>query len=329
MFSVVENMNTIKSQFIFSISIQILIILLLSPLVNTLLKKLKAILQGRQGPPLMQSYYDLIKYFHKETVVSNQTTWLFFVTPFVVFSSTLLSGLLVPTFIDISPMSILGGIILLVYLFGLGRFFMAQAAMEPGGGFCGMASSREMMLAMLIEPVMLLSLFVLALMAGSTNFQDIISWTSGKNYSLLTPDYVLAVIGILIAGIAEMGRVPFDNPETHYELTMIHEGMLLEYSGKLLGLMFFSGWIKQFIIISLLANLLLPFGCSLLCSCIIGKFLIFIVKVFLVCIIVAFVETVIAKVRLFRVKDVLVTSFVVSIIALVINIQRSTGGFGL
>ena len=325
----VETMNIIKLQYIFSMSAQILVVLLLSPLVNTFLKKLKAILQNRKGPPLMQGYYDLIKYLYKETVISNQTTWLFFVTPFVVFSSMLVASLLVPTFINISSVSILGGIILLVYLFGLSRFFMAQAAMEPGGGFCAMASSREMMLSVLIEPVMLLSLFVLALMAHSTNFQDIINWTAGKNYFLFTPDYILAVIGILIAGIAEMGRIPFDNPETHYELTMIHEGMLLEYSGKLLGLMFFAGWIKQFIIISLLANLLFPFNCGLLCSCILGKFLIYMVKVFFVCIIVALVETLIAKVRLFRVKDILVASFVVSIIALVINIQRSIGGFGL
>ncbi|MBI3591090.1 MAG: NADH-quinone oxidoreductase subunit H [Candidatus Melainabacteria bacterium] len=324
-------MKIITLQTICLIILQLLVVLALSPFINTLMKKLKAILQSRQGPPLMQGYYDLLKYFHKETVVSNQTSWVFLVTPFIVFTSVLVASLIVPTFVTITQLYFLGGIILLIYLFGLGRFFMCSAAMEPGSGFCGMASSREMMLSMLIEPVMLLSLFVLTLMAGSTNLPVIVSWLSSQGINLFTPGYVLAAISLLIAGIAEMGRVPFDNPETHYELTMIHEGMLLEYSGKLLGLMFWASWIKQLLVISLLANLFFPWGYSLSLhwSNILPAFVFYLIKIFVVCIVVVLIETMIAKVRLFRVKDILVASFVISIIALVISIHKSTGGLSL
>ena len=231
----------------------------------------------------------------------------------------------------ITPLFILGGIVLFVYLLGLARFFMTQAAMEPGSGFCGMASSREMMLAMLIEPVFLLSLFVLALMAKSTNLPSIVNWLSMQGIHLFTPSYVLAVLALFIAGIAEIGRIPFDNPETHYELTMIHEGMLLEYSGKLLGMMVWASWIKQLLILSLLANFIFPWGYSASISMLTlfsGLFFYF-TKILIICLVVVLIETVIAKVRLFRVKDILIASFVISIIALVISISKDTGGLGL
>ena len=308
--------------------IQILLVLVLSPLINTLIKKLKALLQGRQGPPLMQGYYDLLKYFHKETVVSKQTSWLFLFTPFIFFTTALLASLVVPTFINITPLNIFGGVIFFVYILSLGRFFMALASMEPGSGFCGMASSREMMLALLIEPVMLLSLFVLVLMSGSINLQVIIDWLSDQGVSNFSPSYFLSMLALLVVVIAEMGRVPFDNPETHYELTMIHEGMLLEYSGKQLGLMFWGNWIKQVLVLSLVANLFFPHGISMMSQPInlLLGFMLYFCKLLVLCIVVALVETVFAKVRLFRVKDILVTSFVSTIIALVLFVKHKVGG---
>ena len=327
----VKVMNLFELKSVLLTSIQLLLVLALSPFINTVMKKLKALLQGRIGPPLMQGYYDLSKYFYKETVVSNQTSPVFLFTPFIVFSATLTASLLVPTYMTITPLFILGGIVLFVYLLGLARFFMTQAAMEPGSGFCGMASSREMMLAMLIEPVFLLSLFVLALMAKSTNLPSIVNWLSMQGIHLFTPSYVLAVLALFIAGIAEIGRIPFDNPETHYELTMIHEGMLLEYSGKLLGMMVWASWIKQLLILSLLANFIFPWGYSASISMLTlfsGLFFYF-TKILIICLVVVLIETVIAKVRLFRVKDILIASFVISIIALVISISKDTGGLGL
>lgn len=300
--------------------LQLGVALLLAPLVNMTLKKFKAFLQGRQGPPWLQGYYDLLKYFRKETVVSKETSWLFLATPIVVFVSICTASLIVPTFLLDSPLQLLGGLILLIYLLALGRFFTASAAMEPGSGFCGMASSREMMLASLIEPVMLLALFVIAILAGSTNlFSMMQTLTSGASI-WLSPAYLIALVALLTASVAEMGRVPFDNPETHYELTMIHEGMLLEYSGKPLGLMLWSAWVKQLLILSLCANLILPWGLYGWGSAehIALGFFFYLMKLLLLCGVIALVETVIAKVRLFRVKDILGAAFVLGMIALIL-----------
>lgn len=306
--------------------LQLAVGLLLAPLINMVMKKFKAFLQGRQGPPWLQGYYDLLKYFRKETVVSKETSWLFLATPFIVFVSICTASLIVPTFILNSPLQLLGGIILLVYLLGIGRFFTASAAMEPGSGFCGMASSREMMLASLIEPVMLLSLFVIAILAGSTNLFAMMKTVTSSDYVWFSPSYLIAVIALFTVSIAEMGRVPFDNPETHYELTMIHEGMLLEYSGKPLGLMFWSAWIKQLLILSLCANLIFPWGLYPWDSPehVILSFLFYLIKLLILCVAVAVVETSIAKVRLFRVKDILGAAFVLGLIALILT--SSLGG---
>ncbi len=308
--------------------LQVGFMLLLSPFINTLMKKMKAILQGRQGPPLMQGYYDLLKYFRKETVVSEQASWIFSITPLVVFSSTLVAALIIPTFFHVAAINFLGGIILLLYLLGLGRFFMVSAAMEPGGGFCGMASSREMMLSTLIEPVMLLSLFVFATMAQSSNLTSIMNWLSGQGLALITPGYIVAFLALMIVCIAEMGRVPFDNPETHYELTMIHEGMLLEYSGKPLGLMFWSSWMKQLLLLSLLASFIPPWKIVDFTSLqsILMAILLYLLKLLFLCLFVVLIETTIAKVRLFRVKDLLGASFVLAIIALILSVHQATAG---
>lgn len=308
--------------------IQILTVLILSPLFNTLMKKLKAILQGRNGPPLFQGYYDLIKYFHKETVISKQASWIFIATPYINLATVLVASLAVPTFYNIYSLNLLGGIIFLVYILGLSRFMTTVAVMEPGSGFCGMASSREMMLSALIEPVMLLALFVFVLMSGSTNLPNIINYFSNHTSYITYPSYLLAIFALLVAAIAEMGRVPFDNPETHYELTMIHEGLLLEYSGKELGLMFWSSWTKQLIILSLIANLLFPwsFVSSTLFTTYAYGFLFYLFKLIILCVLVVLIETVFAKVRLFRVKDILLTSFVIAIIALISLVKQSIGG---
>lgn len=296
-------------------------LLLLSPLVNMVMKKFKAFLQGRQGPPWLQGYYDLLKYFRKETVVSKQASWLFLITPIIVFASVCVASLIVPTFMLDSPFQALGGMILLVYLLGLGRFFMASAAMEPGSGFCGMASSREMMLSSLIEPVMLLSLFVIALIAGSTNLFSMMEKIASSGFLWFTPSYLIAIIALFIVGMAEMGRVPFDNPETHYELTMIHEGMLLEYSGKPLGMMFWASWTKHLLVLSLLANLIFPWGLSHLDTpaYLIPGFALYLAKILILCVMIALIETTIAKVRLFRVKDILGAAFVLGLIALILT----------
>ncbi len=300
--------------------------LALAPLVHMVLKKLKAFLQGRQGPPWLQGYYDLFKYFRKETVVSDQTSWLFLATPGIVFGCVCVAALLVPSFLSVTASQSLGDMIVLVYLLGLARFFTVSAAMEPGSGFCGMAGSREIMLASLIEPVLLLSLFVISLIAGSTNLFNIVGTLSQAQLACLSPAYLLAVIALFVACIAEMGRIPFDNPETHYELTMIHEGMLLEYSGKPLGLMFWAGWTKQLVVLSLVANLMFPWGIDAINGLpdIAQNLLAYFIKLLALCVIIALIETVVAKMRLFRVKDALGAAFVFGLLALILTAY--TGG---
>lgn len=304
---------------------QVSTLLLLSPLINSIIKKIKALLQGRKGIPLTQGYYDLIKYFYKESVISNQTSWIFLITPLILFSSTLLAGLFVPLFFEFKSINIVGEIIVFVYLLGLGRFFMSLAVMEAGSGFCGMASSREMMLAILIEPVLLLSLFVLSLLANSTQILTIINSISFHGLILPSISYVLAIISLLIVSMAEIGRIPFDNQETHYELTMIHEGMLLEYSGKQLGLMIWAGWLKQLIIISLISNLIFPWGITstFTLNSVLTGFIFYACKIVIFSIFIALIETIIAKVRLFRVKDILIASFAISVLALILIVQES------
>lgn len=319
-------MNASMKALLFLI-LQLTMLFTLAPLINMVMKKFKAMLQGRQGPPWLQGYYDLLKYFRKETVVSKETSWLFLAAPPIVLTTTAVAGLLVPTIIPYPALSGLGGIVLLVYLFGLGRFFMVSAAMEPGSGFAGMASSREMMLSSLIEPVMLLTLFVLVSMAGTSNLFEMTRYLSNGGLIWLSPSYALAISALFIVGIAEMGRVPFDNPETHYELTMIHEGMLLEYSGKPLGTMFWAAWIKQLVILSLIANLLFPWGFpqELTWQAVGLGFLFYLTKLILLCAMVALVETAVAKVRLFRVKDILGATFVLALIALILTTQHIGG----
>ncbi|MBI2996496.1 MAG: NADH-quinone oxidoreductase subunit H [Candidatus Melainabacteria bacterium] len=320
-------MNNTTLQYATLFLVHIGLLLILSPFINVYIKKIKAIIQGRVGPPLLQGYYDLAKYFHKETVVSKQTSWLFLATPLIVFSTTITAGLLIPTISSKEFMISLGGIILFIYLFGLGRFFMTSAALEPGSSFCSMASSRELMFATLIEPVILLPLFIFVCIYGTNSIFEIVNQLSNKGIALYTPPYILSLIAIFIASMAEMCRVPFDNPETHYELTMIHEGMLLEYSGKQLGIMFLSSWLKQLIIISLIANLLFPWYTTpgfTFVSLFIAA-VIYLLKVLAVSTIIAFVETTVAKVRLFRVRDILIAAFIMSIIALVINIYKGEG----
>lgn len=311
---------------LFSI-LQLAVLFALSPLINMVMKKFKAMLQGRQGPPWLQGYYDLLKYFRKETVVSKETSWLFLATPPIVLASTAAAGLVVPTFMLNPVLPGLGGMILLIYLFGMARFFTASAAMEPGSGFAGMASSREMMLSSLIEPVMLLALFVFVLLTGTSNLFEMTGHLSKGGMIWLSPSYGLALSALFIVGLAEMGRVPFDNPETHYELTMIHEGLLLEYSGKPLGTMFWAAWVKQLVVLSLIANLLFPWGfpAEMTWQALGLGFLFYMTKLIFLCALVALIETVIAKVRLFRVKDILGATFVLALIALILTTQHIGG----
>src|SRR5512143_190650 len=235
---------------------QFLIIIFFSPLVNGVIKKIKANMQGRKGPGVLQPYYDLLRLFKKDMVVSSVTSWVFTATPYVVFVSTIAAAMIVPVVTVKPAYSVMGDVIALIYIFALSRFFMALAGLDAGTAFGGEGSSREMTVAILVEPMMMLALFTAAIAAGSTNIAVI----AGKQGVAYSPSHLLALAAFIVAMIAETGRVPVDNPDTHLELTMIHEGMILEYSGRYLALMEWAHAMKQMLLFTLGVDIFMPFG---------------------------------------------------------------------
>src|SRR5205823_3405060 len=196
-----------------------------------LINNWKAKLQNRRGPRIWQPYSDLLKFLRKDMVISEHASWIFSLTPYVLFLTALSAGLMVPMVTAQAPMSLFGGALALVGLMALGRFFLALAGLDPASAFGGMGSSREMTLAAIAEPAMMLSIFTVAITAGSTNLSQIVASSAAAPWQLFTPSHVLAFAALFIVLLAETGRIPVDNPATHLELTMIHEAMVLEYSG--------------------------------------------------------------------------------------------------
>ncbi|HSN73733.1 MAG TPA: NADH-quinone oxidoreductase subunit H, partial [Anaerolineae bacterium] len=237
---------------------QAALVLALAPGVVGLVRWLKARLQNRRGAPPWQPYFELRKLFGKEVVMSHNASWLFRVTPYIVFSSTVAVVFLVPFLAAPLPFDAVGDLLVVVYLLLAGTFFLALAGLDPGTAFGGMGASREMTVAAIAEPTIALSIFGLALSAGSTNLGRIVTETLTNPSVVITPGHLLAFTALFIVALAETGRLPVDNPSTHLELTMIHEAMVLEYSGRYLALIEWASWLKLTIFFALLANLFLP-----------------------------------------------------------------------
>jgi formate hydrogenlyase subunit 4 len=301
------------------IAIQTLLLLLLAPLLSGLIKNWKAKLQNRRGAPLWQPYFDLFKFLRKDMVISEHTSWVFSVTPYLLFLTALSAGLMVPMATAEAPMSLFGGALALVGLMALGRFFLALGGLDPASAFGGMGSSREMTLAAIAEPAMMLAIFTVAITAGSTNLSQIVLASQGPGWKFLDPAHALAFAAMFIVLLAETGRIPVDNPATHLELTMIHEAMLLEYSGRYLALIEWGASIKQLVLMTLLANIFFPVGLAAESgAAAFGIGLLFLVaKLIVLAGAVVLVETTNAKLRLFRVPDLLSAAFMLATLALV------------
>ncbi len=298
---------------------QFLIIILFSPLVNGVIKKLKAYMQGRVGPGVLQPYYDLLRLLKKDMVVSTVTSWIFKATPYIVFAATVVAALIVPVVSTLSSFSITGDVIALIYLFALARFFMALAGLDAGTGFGGEGSSREMTVAILVEPMMMLALFTAAISAGSTNLVRIATVQS-VNFS---PSHLLALSAFLVAIIAETGRVPVDNPDTHLELTMIHEGMILEYSGRYLALMEWGHYIKQMVLFTLAVDIFFPAGMVRASGgvTVVAAAGIYALKMAGMAVLMALIESTRAKVRFFQLPSILGSAFVLAFLSLLTHIM--------
>jgi len=301
---------------------QMLLIVFLAPLLTGIIKKTKALFQTRKGPNIFQQYFDLNKFMQKESVISEHTSWIFRVTPIIYFSSMLVVAALVPVVSTHSILTFTGDLILVVYLLALARFFLALAGLDAGSAFGGMCSSREMAVASVAEPALMLPLFTMAVAAGTTNLAGIVLSVVNGGEGVLTLAHFMSFVAFFVVAVAETGRIPVDNPDTHLELTMIHEGMLLEYSGKNLALLTLSISIKQLMIFTLLANVFFPWGIATafgLGALILGT-LVFILKILVIGIVMAVIETTFAKMRLFKVPDLLLGSFLLGLLGLVSKI---------
>jgi len=300
--------------------LQLLLVLAVAPLISGIIKKTKARFQHRRGADVLQPYRDLRKLLGKEVVVSSTASWVFRATPYLAFSSTLVIALLVPTVFTPVPLHWIGDIITVIYLFALGRFFVALVGLDTGSAFGGLGSSREMSIASIIEPAMMLAIFTAAVTAGSTNLSFIVERLSSAPASALNPAHLLAFSGLFIVTIAETGRLPVDNPATHLELTMIHEAMILEYSGRYLAFIEWAAQIKLLVFLALLSNMFFPFGMATSWSpwaLLVGGAA-FLAKVVVLGVLVAVVESTNAKLRLFRVPELLMVAFILSFLALLL-----------
>jgi formate hydrogenlyase subunit 4 len=296
---------------------QAVLVLALAPGLVGSVRWLKARLQSRRGAPPWQPYYELRKLFGKEVIVSSNASWLFRVAPYVVFASTAAAACLVPSLAVARPLDAVGDLLVLVYLLLLGTVFLALAGLDPGSAFGGMGSSREMTVAALAEPTVALAIFALALSAGSTNLGQIVGRTLADPAAALSPGHLFAFAALFIVMVAETGRLPVDNPATHLELTMIHEAMVLEYSGRYLALIEWAAALKLLVFFALLGNLFVPWGVAAAAgpgtlALALGSLLL---KLAVIALVVAALETRVAKLRLFRVPELLSVSFVLALLA--------------
>jgi len=298
---------------------QTLLLLLLAPLLSGVIQNWKAKLQNRRGPRLWQVYLNIAKFLRKDMVISEHASWVFSFAPYVVFLTALLAGLMVPMIHRPAPLSLVGGVLAVVGLLALGRFFLALGGLDPASAFGGMGSSREMTLSAIAEPALMLAIFTVAITAGSTDLSQIAQSTQGAPWKFLNPAHVLAFVALFIVLLAETGRIPVDNPATHLELTMIHEAMLLEYSGRYLAFMEWGASIKQLVLMTLLLNVFFPVGLAGPGAGLTAlgiSLLAYLAKLLTLSAVVIVVETTNAKLRLFRVPDLLSAAFVLATLAL-------------
>ena len=294
---------------------------LISPLFVSLVKKVKAWTQGRQGPSLFQTYFTLAKLLKKEVIYSKDASWVSRAAPWICIAATLSASLFVPLVYVTEPMGGIGNIILFLYLLVLARFFMALGGLDAGSSFGGMGSSREMSISAVIEPTTIIVFAALAFVFRSLNIIDMASIAAATG-TPVTPTLILLGISLFIILIVETARIPVDNPETHLELTMIHEGMILEQSGRNLALLELSSAVKQVVLMGLLINLIVPWGIATSLSLIplaeaIG---IFIVKAAFLALIIGLFESSMAKMRFFRLPSLFMMAFFFSTLIIIIEV---------
>ena len=306
---------------------QMLVVLALAPLLTGFVRKLKAHLLRRQGPPLVQPYRELLRLLRKEVVLAHSASWVFRAAPYLVFAATWVAAALVPTFATGLIFSYAADMIAIVALLGSARFMLALAGLDVGTSFGGIGSSREMMIASLAEPAMLMVVFTLSLMAGSTQLSSIAASMQGPDVGLRV-SLALALVGLVMVAIAENARIPVDNPATHLELTMVHEAMILEYSGRHLALIELAAHLKLLLYLSVIACVFFPWGIAVSgqgFAAYLAAIPVYAVKLAAGGIVLAVFETAIAKMRVFRVPDFLGAALMLGFLAVLLLFVTQAG----
>jgi formate hydrogenlyase subunit 4 len=303
-----------------SAAINLGLILLVSPFYMGLVRKTKALCQGRIGQPLLQPYYNLAKLLKKERIYSKNSSGIMRATPYINLTVMIAAAFFIPAVCLTAPAYGLGNIILFLYLLALAKFFMALAGLDAGSTFGGMSSSREMSISSIIEPITIVVFTALVYTLHTLNFYDMFTQTT--NLPFFQPQLLIISIPLFIVLIVETARVPVDNPETHLELTMVHEGMVLEYSGRDLALMEYSNSIKQTLFMAVLINVILPWGLSteFTATAILFSSFAFLVKGALLAVFMGLFESIMAKMRLFALPSLFALAFFFSILTVCLEV---------
>ena len=305
---------------------QLLLVLLMAPLLTGFVRKVKARLLRRQGAPIIQPYLDLARLLQKDVVLADNASWLFRVAPYLIFAATWVAAALVPTFATSLLFNWTADLIAIAALLGSVRFFMALAGLDVGTSFGGIGASREMMFASLAEPAILMIVFTVALVAKSTQLSTISDFLLSSHVGVRI-SLGLVLIGLIIVAIAENARIPVDNPATHLELTMVHEAMILEYSGRHLAVIELAASLKLLLFVSLIACIFVPWGLvgpeAGLSGYAVGG-IAWVGKLAVGGVLLAFFETVIAKMRVFRVPIFLGAALMLGLLGtLLLFVSRS------
>jgi formate hydrogenlyase subunit 4 len=306
--------------------VQMLVVLALAPGLVGLVRKIKARLTRRRGASIIQPYRDILRLMRKEVVLAENASWLFRASPYMIFAATWVAAALVPTFATGLKFSWTADLIAIVALLGSARFFLALAGMDVGTSFGGIGASREMMIGALAEPAMLLTVFSVALVAGSTQLSNVVDSMASSEVGLRV-SLGMSLIALVIVAIAENARIPVDNPATHLELTMVHEAMVLEYSGRHLAMIELAAALKLMLYTALIGCVFVPWGIAPPGSgmpAYLGGFVLFLAKIGVAGTLLGLFETSIAKMRVFRVPDFLGAALMLGLLGtLLLFVSRS------
>jgi formate hydrogenlyase subunit 4 len=297
--------------------VHVLLALALPPLLLGVIAKTKALVAGRVGPPVLQPYFELIKLFQKGSVFSTTTTWVFRIGPAIGLATAALAALMIPLTNSTAPISFAGDMILLAYLLGLGRFFTATAALDTGSAFEGMGAAREVTFACLAEPALFLGMLVLVKLSGSLQLTGMLGGSLAAHWHSDGAALALVLISWFIVLLAENSRIPFDDPNTHLELTMIHEVMVLDHSGPAFGMILYGAAVKLFVFAAIIVRLGLPLatGSAWL------EWPVFVGGLLAVAVAIGVVESTMARLRLTQIPVLLVAACLLSGFGIVVLLR--------